>query len=445
MSKNRFKKRILKKKPAEEYQSYLLKASAAHREGRLGEAEKLYLKILKARPGWGQLLNALGTVYLDQEKREKAQSCFVRAAKLSPPHIAACYNLARMKQQTGDHAAALPIYQKILAAEPNSGEVWNNIGIAHKETGNRKEALRSFQQAVQLSPDLAEAWNNLGVAQDENQLYVKSAASYQQAIEIRPDYPSAHFNLGCSLQKLKKYSEATIHFRKVLEIVPEHSAATFMLQSLDSASGIPDAAPAEHVQRIFDQCAEDFEKVLVKDLAYRTPELLFTLVQAHLDKELNILDLGCGTGLGAQYYRPYATSLVGVDISTKMLKKAEEKKLYDRLESFDILSDWPLKDRFDLIYSSDVFVYFGNLTPVFSAITSHLNENGLIAFSVEKLGDRDKQYQLYPSGRYAHSRQYLERCIEACGLQLADIRESDIRKQSGEEVKGLLVTAKMKL
>lgn len=443
MSKNRFKKRTSKKKAVNDYQPLLMRASEAHREGRLGEAEKLYLKVLKDRPGWGQLLNALGTVYLDQNKREKAQSCFVRASNLKPPNIAACYNLARMKQQMGDHAAAVPIYLKILAAEANTGEVWNNIGVAHKEMGNREDALSSFEKAVQLAPGMAEAWNNLGVAQDENQLYTESTVSYQKAIEIRPDYPSAHFNLGCSLQKLKKYPKAMHHFQKVLEKEPEHKTAAFMLQSLDSTSGIPDAAPAEHVQRIFDQCAEDFEKVLVKDLAYKTPELLFKLVQPHLDEEMNILDLGCGTGLGAQFYRPHAKLLVGIDISTKMLAKAEEKTLYDRLESFDILCNWPITNKFDIVYSSDVFVYFGNLTPVLSSITTHLNNNGLLAFSVEKLEGKNKQYSLYPSGRYAHSQQYLENCIEDCGLQVVDIQEADIRKQSGEEVAGLLVTAKI--
>ena len=79
---------------------------------------------------------------------------------------------------------------------------------------------------------------------------------------------------------------------------------------------------------------------------------------------MNVLDLGCGTGLGANFYRPFAETLTGVDISPKMLEKAEEKKLYDRIHVFDMLQKWEFTEKFDLIYSSDVFVYFGNLEPI---------------------------------------------------------------------------------
>jgi predicted TPR repeat methyltransferase len=78
-----------------------------------------------------------------------------------------------------------------------------------------------------------------------------------------------------------------------------------MLQSLGTST-TPDAAPAQHVRRIFDQCAGTFEKTLVNDLEYKTPELLFNLVRPHLKQDLTVLDLGCGTGLGSQFYRPYA-------------------------------------------------------------------------------------------------------------------------------------------
>ena len=49
----------------------LQKASMAHRAGRLAEAEKGYLEVLRRKPDWGPVLNALGTVYLDQSQPDK--------------------------------------------------------------------------------------------------------------------------------------------------------------------------------------------------------------------------------------------------------------------------------------------------------------------------------------------------------------------------------------
>jgi len=62
----------------------LQKASLAHKEGRLAEAEKGYLEVLIRKPDSGQVLNALGTVFLDQSRPDKAKKVFEKAADLRP-------------------------------------------------------------------------------------------------------------------------------------------------------------------------------------------------------------------------------------------------------------------------------------------------------------------------------------------------------------------------
>lgn len=419
----------------------LKKAFLAHMEGRLAEAERGCLEVLRKKPDWGPALNALGTVLLDQRQPDKARKVFEKAAGLRPPYIPACYNLGRLKQLENDHKGAIGVYRAILEKQPNFGQAWNNLGVAYREIGDPDEALSCFRRAVAFAPDMAEAWNNLGVAQDESNLVENASRSYRKAIEIRSDYASAHFNLGVSLQKLGLFTEAEDHYHKVLETKPEDEAARFMLQSLGALEP-PDAAPAQYVRGIFDRCAGTFEKILVKDLEYKTPELLFDLVRPYLSKESNILDLGCGTGLGSERYRPFATILMGVDVSSKMLERAAEKNIYDRIKVFDILQPWEFSQKFDLIYSSDVFVYFGNLDTIIGPASSYLVGGGVIAFSVERLEDDSAEYRLFPSGRYAHSRAYIQDCLRRHGLLLAEEAESDIRRQSGKQVKGLLVVAK---
>ena len=73
----------------------LKKASLAHMEGRLAEAEKGYLEVLRKKPDWGPVLNALGTVFLDQSRPDKAKKVFEKAADLKPPNFTACYKIGR--------------------------------------------------------------------------------------------------------------------------------------------------------------------------------------------------------------------------------------------------------------------------------------------------------------------------------------------------------------
>lgn len=416
---------------------------SAHREGKLSEAEKGYRDILKKRPAWGRALNALGNLFLDQDLPEKAKPLFEKAANLNPPDLSACYSLGRMKQVENDHQGAIAIYKVMLDQQPKIGQVWNNLGVAYRETGKHDDAFASFRAAVTFAPDMAKAWNNLGVAQDERNLTENALKSYAKAIEIQPDYASPHLNLGILLQKAKQFEDAEKHYNKVLSIHPDHDIATFMLQSMGRGE-TPSAAPVEHIRTIFDQCAENFETILVEKLDYKTPELLFNLVRPYLTENMTILDLGCGTGLGAQHYRPFAKSLTGVDVSSKMLEKASEKSLYNRLEVFDILQDWVFPTPFDLIYSSDVFVYFGNLDTIISSASSYLVSGGKLAFSVEHLEDNTADYQLYPSGRFAHSQHYIQECLDRHELNITDISKADIRNQSGHPVKGLLIVAMKK-
>ena len=205
MTPRHSKTSIPSKHMKDDFESVLMKASFAHKEGRLAEAEKGYLEVLRRKPDWGQVLNALGTVFLDQSRPDKARKVFEKAADLRPPNYSACYNLARLKQRENDHKGAISIYRAMLEKQPGFGEAWNNLGVAYRETGNQDEAISCFQRAVEFAPDMAEAWNNLGVAQDEFNMTENASKSYRKAIEIRSDYISAHFNLGISLQKLRRF------------------------------------------------------------------------------------------------------------------------------------------------------------------------------------------------------------------------------------------------
>jgi predicted TPR repeat methyltransferase len=83
----------------------------------------------------------------------------------------------------------------------------------------------------------------------------------------------------------------------------------------------------------------------------------------------NALDLGCGTGLSGQAFRSLVNRLEGVDISSKMVALAEQKKIYDALNVGEILDYLkPSTTYYDLFIAADVLAYFGNLAPLFENV-----------------------------------------------------------------------------
>jgi predicted TPR repeat methyltransferase len=206
---------------------------------------------------------------------------------------------------------------------------------------------------------------------------------------------------------------------------------------------IPDRASNGYVQQTFDNFAGSFDQVLGR-LDYQAPELVARAVgKLHRKALANliVLDAGCGTGLCGPLLKPYAETLVGVDLSPKMLAKALGRQVYQELVETELVVYLERRTAsFDLIVSADTLVYFGELRPFLRAAKSALRTGGYLVFTLEK-GQCGPDYKLNIHGRYSHTKEYVEAAIVGASLRVCTIEEVILRKEAGEPVLGLLVTA----
>jgi predicted TPR repeat methyltransferase len=245
-----------------------------------------------------------------------------------------------------------------------------------------------------------------------------------------------HFNLGAALHHQGRGEDAEASYRRAAEL--GHEAARHMLDSLTGSA--PDTAPRDYVTGLFDDYADQFEENLVADLHYRVPEHLRTQLQAVCPtgtRFVNAIDLGCGSGLVGIQLRPLATRMSGVDLSPGMLEKAREKKIYDVLARADIIEFLAAtEERYDLFTAADLFIYVGNLEPVFSAVGGAAMAGAWFAFSTEATDEAN--YKLNETGRYSHSRSYIELLSRKFGFAVRSCQAESIRTQSGRPVAGYL-------
>ena len=102
------------------------------------------------------------------------------------------------------------------------------------------------------------------------------------------------------------------------------------------------------------------------------------------------LDVGCGTGACGPLFRNVSHTLMGVDLSRKMLALADARKAYDDLYVAPVeesLRKLVVKHTVDLVLAADVFPYFGELGAVFEAAAVALRGGGLFGFTTELLPD----------------------------------------------------------
>nr|WP_304622652.1 methyltransferase domain-containing protein [Pelagibacterium xiamenense] len=154
------------------------------------------------------------------------------------------------------------------------------------------------------------------------------------------------------------------------------------------------------------------------------------------------LDLGCGTGLMGERVRKHVSHLEGVDLAAGMVAETARKGIYDAVRQGELLSYLgTVRGGVDLITAADVFLYCGDLAPIFAAAFGVLAPGGLLVFSLEKHAGAEACV-LQASLRYAHGRGAVEEGLRSAGFDCLQIAEDTIRTDRGQPVTGLLFVAR---
>jgi len=485
MTRNTRKKRP--EKPAHAASGGLLaKAIAYHQKGLLSPAKKIYLRILSTTPNNPSALHFLGVLLHAQGQPGLAISYVKRAIKIQPDYVDAHNNLGNVLKNEGLLVESEQAYRKAIEIKPDFAFGYNNLGIILKKLGRFDESVEAFRRAIALVPDYAEAYYNLGnTLTKKNEMdaaltaFDESVKACRRAIALVPNYAEAYYNLGNALIKMNEMGaaltafrtaiilkptdpmfyeslgsslyaagradEAVVVYEEWLKQNPDNPVAKHMLIAC-TGENVPERASDDYVRNTFDRFSDDFDDDL-KNLNYRAPLLVFEAMQDTLRDSrgaLDILDAGCGTGLCAAHFKPYAKRLEGVDLSPGMLAKARGLDLYDDLIAAE-LTAYLLRnpETYDLIISADTLCYFGALDKVFMATALALRSGGGLVFTVEHLqsGDATGGYRINVNGRYSHTQDYVTETVCLAGFRMIPMNEGILRNESGQPVAGLIVVA----
>ena len=422
-------------------------AVQCHREGYLDAAEKIYRTVLDAAPDQADALQFLGVLAHQRGDSRKAIELIQRAIELSPEAPGLINNLGNVLYEAERFDEAASAYEKALALAQESADAYSNLGAARRAQGRIAEAEEAYARAIKLEPLHADAHHNMGNLLT-GQGRIKEAVTYFcKSITLRPAHAEAKRHLGIAYAMLGRIDEAAEVYRKWLREEPDNLIASHMLAAC-CGEQVPARAADGYVEEIFDQFARSFDVRLAK-LGYRAPQLVCDAIQKTCGpptKRLTALDAGCGTGLCGPLIEPFVSRLTGVDLSSQMLAKAKARGIYDELVKSELTEYLRAQaGAFDLVISADTLVYFGALEPVFAAAHIALRDAGVLIFTVEHASDdraAEAGYRLMLHGRYAHSQRYLRGALRDTGFDLITLELAVLRMESGNEVTGMVVTAR---
>jgi len=286
----------------------LQQAVAAHREGKLQDAERLYRQILKSKPTHSDANHNLGVLAVSVNKADAALPLFKTALEANPKieQFWLSYIDALIKEEQFENAkkvieqaknqgvtgeklnllkaqldvtnigekvksasppqvqlnALLEYYQKgrfndaeklavsITQEFPTNQLAWKVLGVVLKQAGRIRESLAANHKSAQLSPKDAQAHSNLGVTLQELGRLDEAEASCRQAIALKPDFAQARCNLGLTLKQLGRLDDAEASYRQAIELKPDYAEAHSNLGVILKELGKLDGAEASLRQAI---------------------------------------------------------------------------------------------------------------------------------------------------------------------------------------------------
>jgi predicted TPR repeat methyltransferase len=410
---------------------------AASQSGDLAAAARHLRRAAEILPDEGSLLGALGQVLREQGQLDEAVECYRRGLALDPGQAGAHHELGRLLEELGRLDEATACHAQAVALDPELAAAHDDLGrLLERSDPDRAEAC--FHEALRASPELAVTHHNLGILLWSRGKLAEAESSLRRAIELGFASIEAHRSRGHVLRRLGRLQDAADELREVLRQAPDDEQVRFELAVLGSGE-TPSHPPQDYILRLFDDYSERFDHHLLETLGYRGPQLLreaFDAAASHTEA-LDVLDLGCGTGLCGALFRDVARRLKGVDLSPRMIDRARERGVYDELMVGEI-SEALLAPgtACDLVLAGDVLIYLGDPAPVLLQTAGALRPGGLFTFTVEE--QAEPGYSLQPTGRYSHSRECIERLAGEAGLSVRHCTRGVLRRQQDQPVVGLI-------
>lgn len=405
-------------------------------------SEAIYRRILDVAPDHADALHLLGILHHETKRSGEAVRLIRRAIEIEPDEAGMHNNLGNVLFELDRPDLAAKAYEMAIVLDPSSTDARNNLGVTLRALRKPQEAEAVYRETIALDARHRDAWDNLGRLLAAGGRIDEAIACHAQALELEPRNAETRRHLIAAHAATNQTKRALAIVHQWLRDEPANPSALHLAAAL-SGEDVPDRASDRYVEALFDGFAASFDHKLAR-LEYQAPQLVAKAVAAAYptaDAGLLVLDAGCGTGLCGPLLRPFARELGGVDLSGRMLEKAERRGVYDWLERGELTEFLSTKAaRYDLIVSADTLCYFGPLEPLFAAARLALRPGGRLVFSVEEEAGTDEP-KLHHHGRYSHGLGYVRRSLGEGGFRVLAVDQDTLRMERGKPVTGLIVSA----
>jgi cytochrome c-type biogenesis protein CcmH/NrfG len=127
---------------------------------------------------------------------------------------------------TPQQASQILALEQEVAANPQDGEAWTQLGHVYFDTDNPDKAIRAYTKSLEINPNDANVLTDLGVMYRRAGFFQEALAVFDKARAIAPKHEQSRFNKGIVLMyDLGDINGAIAAWEELLEVNPQAQAS----------------------------------------------------------------------------------------------------------------------------------------------------------------------------------------------------------------------------
>ena len=182
------------KSPADRYQLHHTRGSAYFNLAMYDRAISDLERATSIRRGQFDDVLQLGLAHYREKSYGLAEGFLKQAVGLNPDSAEARNHLSRIVYQRGvssleqgSYSEAVAILGEYLEDQPEDGDAWFNLGIAHLFSEHLLAAQEAFLKSREIAPDHWETYHRLGYVYEMNDEYSEALEHYRKAYSLNQD------------------------------------------------------------------------------------------------------------------------------------------------------------------------------------------------------------------------------------------------------------------